>query len=137
MEGTNNLNLIKIESLNCRSLRDLKKRLDFFDDFKKRGIHIINLQETHLIANDLIMLKKNWNCKFVIAGERKQSLGVMIILNNNFEYKIHNVNKDKKGRYIICDLEVIGVARFLMINIYGPNKDNPIYFDKLFEIIDN
>ena len=51
-------NLIKIESLNCRGLRDIKKRLDFFDDLKKRGIHIINLQETHLIASDLIMLKK-------------------------------------------------------------------------------
>ena len=71
MKGTNNMHLIKIESLNCRGLRDLKKRLYFFDDFKKRGIHIINLQETHLIANDLIMLKKNWNCKFIIAGENK------------------------------------------------------------------
>ena len=48
----------KIESLNCRGLRDLKKRLDFFDDFKKRGINIINLRETHLISKDLVMLKK-------------------------------------------------------------------------------
>ena len=58
MQGTKKFNLIKIESLNYRGLRDLKKRLDFFDDFKKRGINIINLQETHLIAKDLIMLKK-------------------------------------------------------------------------------
>ena len=68
MKGTNKLNLIKIESLNCRGLRDIKKRLDFFDDFKTRGINIINLQETHMTAKDLILLKKNWNCKFLIAG---------------------------------------------------------------------
>ena len=61
----------------------------------------------------------------------------MIILNNNFEYKIHNVIKDNEGRFIICDLEVIGVARFLMIIIYGPNKDNPTFFDKLFKLINN
>ena len=37
MNGTTNMNLIKIESLNCRGLRDIKKRLDFFDDLKKGG----------------------------------------------------------------------------------------------------
>ena len=58
MEGTNNLNLIKIESLNCRGYRDLKKRLDLFEDLKKRGINIINLQETHMISKDLTMFKK-------------------------------------------------------------------------------
>ena len=129
------LNLIKIESLNCRGLRDIKKRLDFFDDFKKREINIINLQETHIISKDLNMLKKNWNCKFLIAGQNKQSLGVMMILNNNFEYKINKVIKDNEGRYIICDIEIKGVARFLMVNIYGPNKDNPIFYKKIFNII--
>ena len=135
MKETNKLNQIKIESLNCRGLRDIKKRLDFFDDFKKREINIINLQETHMTSKDLITLKKNWNCKFLIAGESNKALGVMIILNNNFEYKIHNVYKDNEGRYIICDLEIKGVARFLMVNIYGPNKDNPQFFNKLFNIL--
>ena len=135
MKETNKLNQIKIESLNCRGLRDIKKRLDFLDDFKKREINIINLQETHMTSKDLITLKKNWNCKFLIAGESNKALGVMIILNNNFEYKIHNVYKDNEGRYIICDLEIKGVARLLMVNIYGPNKDNPQFFDKLFNIL--
>ena len=58
-----------------------------------------------------------------------------MILNNNFEYKIHKVNKDINGRYIIYDLEIIGVARFLMVNIYGPNKDNPEFFNSLFDIL--
>ena len=135
MKGTTNINQIKIESLNCRGLRDIRKRIDFFDDFKKRGIHIINLQETHLISSDLIMLKKNWNCKFLIAGESRQAQGVMIILNNNFEYKIHNVTKDNEGRFIICDLEIVGLARSLMINVYGPNKDSPMFYENIFAII--
>ena len=59
----------------------------------------------------------------------------MIIINNNYEYKIHNVIKDNEGRFIICDLEVIGVARFLMINIYGPNKDSPLFYENLFTLI--
>ena len=63
--------LLKMESLNCRGLRNLKKRNDILDDFKKRNVYIIHLQETHLISSDLLMLKKTWNCKFLIAGEKK------------------------------------------------------------------
>ena len=65
------MSLLKIESLDCRGLRDLKKRSDILDDFKKRNVNIIHLQETHLIASDLPSLKKIWNCKFLIAGEKK------------------------------------------------------------------
>ena len=61
----------------------------------------------------------------------------MIILNNNFEYKINKVIKDKGGRYIICDIEIKGVARFLMVNIYGPNKDTPLFFNDLFSMLSN
>ena len=64
------MNSLVIESLNCRGLRDLKKRMDILDDFKSRKINIIHLQETHLIPADLPFLKKMWNCKFLIAGEK-------------------------------------------------------------------
>ena len=116
---------LKIESLNCRGLRNLKKRNDILDDFKKRNVNIIHLQETHLVPSDLSSLKKTWNCKFLIAGEKKNSLGVVTIINNNFEYKIHSVLKDKGGRYILCDIELPGIVRFLMLNIYGHNQDKP------------
>ena len=62
---------LRIESLNCRGLRNLQKRNDILDDFKKRNINIIHLQETHLISSDLSFLKKTWNCKYLIAGEKK------------------------------------------------------------------
>ena len=127
------MGLLKIESLNCRGLRDLKKRSDILDDFKKRNVNIIHLQETHLIASDLPSLKETWNVKFLIAGEKKQSMGVVTIINSNIEYKLHMVDKDKGGRYIIIDIELPGIARFLMLNIYGQNQDKP---DLLREIVD-
>ena len=122
------MNFLTIESLNCRGLRDLKKRIDILDDFRKRNINIIHLQETHLVSSDLPWLKRFWNCKYFISGEKRQSLGVMTIINNNFEYKIHNVTKDVNGRFILCDIELPGVARFLNLNIYGHNQDNPLFF---------
>ena len=126
------MSYLTIESLNCRGLRDLKKRIDILDGFRKRNVNIIHLQETHLIASDLIELKKFWNCKYIISGKKRQSLGVMTIINNNFEYKINSVSKDSEGRYILCDIELPNIARFLMINIYGHNQDNPIFFHTIF-----
>ena len=130
------MSYLTVESLNCRGLRDLKKRIDIFDDFKKRNVNIVHLQETHLIAADLPSLKKLWNCKFLISGDKKQSLGVVTIINNNFEYKLHMVNKDRDGRFILCDLELPGIARFLMLNIYGHNQDKPELLSNILNMLE-
>ena len=123
---------LTIESLNCRGLRDQKKRNDILDDFRTRKINIIHLQETHLTPSDLPALKKYWNCKYLIAGEKRQSLGVITIINDNFEYKIHMVYKDPGGRFILCDLELPAIARFIMLNIYGHNQDRPVFLKDIF-----
>ena len=127
---------LTIESLNCRGLRDLKKRMDILDDFKSRKINIIHLQETHLTHADLPFLKKIWNCIFIIAGEKRQSLGMITIINSNFEYKLHKVEKDKGGRYILCDIELPGIARFLMLNIYGHDYDKPEFLVKVLNLLE-
>ena len=90
-----------------------------------------------MIPADLPFLKKLWNCKFLISGQTKNSLGVTTIINNNFEHKIHNVQKDKEGRYILCDIELPGVARFLMLNIYGLNKDYPEFLSQTLKLLEN
>ena len=107
------------------------------DDFKKRNVNIIHLQETHLIASDLSTLKKFWNCKFLIAGENKNSLGVITVINNNFEYKLHSVQKDSGGRFILCDIELPGIVRFLMLNIYGHNQDKPALLRNILEKLED
>ena len=48
------------------------------------------------------------------------------MLNNNFEYKVHNKTINDEGRYIFLDIELPDVARFLIINLYAPNKDTPM-----------
>ena len=127
---------LTIESLNCRGLRDQKKKMDILDDFRSRNINIVHLQETHLTHADLPFLKKIWNCKFIIAGVQRQALGVITIINNNFEYKLHNVIKDKGGRYILCDIELPGIARFLMLNIYGQNYDKPEFLITVLNLLE-
>ena len=104
---------LRIESLNCRGIRDGIKRLDILDCARNRKTNIICLQETHITGRDINLIKKEWNVKYLISGNQSNAKVVMIILDNNFEYKIHNVNTDPDGRYIFCEIEIPEVASFL------------------------
>lgn len=54
----------------------------------------------------------------------------MILLNNNFEYKVEKVISDINGNYIILDINIEG-KKFTLINLYGPNNDKPNFYKEL------
>ena len=43
---------------------------------------------------------------------------------------------DVNGRFIILDIELPDVARFLLINLYAPNCNNPEFFKNLAELVE-
>ena len=125
---------ISINSINCRGLRGYLKRCDILLKAKEEEINILCLQETHLTLEDLNSLRKTWNVTYLISGRERNAGGVLILLNNNFEYNVHNEIVDVNGRFIILDIELPEVARFLLINLYAPNCDNPEFFKNLAEL---
>ena len=56
-----------------------------------------------------------------------------ILFSKSLDFKIHNYISDPKGNYIICDLSVED-NRFTLINLYGPNKDTPVFFETILNI---
>ena len=132
-----NMETIQIESINCRGLRDRNKRLDILEKAKEEKVNILCLQETHLIDTDINQLKQDWNIDYFISGTETNSGGVLIAIDKNFEYTIHDKINSDDGRYIILDIEIIDIARVLIINLYAPNEDSPLFFEKLFQIIEN
>ena len=61
---------------------------------------------------------------------RNTSCGVMILINNNFEYKVRRVETDLNGTFIILDIKMQD-KRFTLVNLYGPNKDKPQFFNNI------
>lgn len=59
----------------------------------------------------------------------KQIIGVAILLNNNFESKVHNVHKDC-GHYIILDITIENINLLLVI-VYGSNLDTPHFYSEI------
>ena len=54
----------------------------------------------------------------------------MILMNNNFDYKVERVKTDKNGNYIVLDVNIQG-KRITLVNLYGPNQDNPNFYTNI------
>ena len=125
--------MIQIESVNVRGLRDRKERMDILSRAIEDKINILCLQETHLIEEGRQILKQEWNADYFISGKDRKSGGVMVIIDNNFEYIVHKTTYSNEGRFIILDIELPDIARFNLVNIYAPNEDSPLFFENLFQ----
>lgn len=131
---------LKILSFNVNGLGNYHKRKDVFDYLRKQKAHIIFLQETHLQSEYENMIRSMWGFECIVNGKDSNSKGVAILINNTFEYKLHNVVKDANGTYIIIDIGLLD-KRMTLVNVYGPSgTDSPLFFETLsneVESIDN
>lgn len=59
-----------------------------------------------------------------------------ILFNNNFEYEIIQVTTDEIGNYLAIDLRIEKYNIFL-INIYGPNRDSPAFYENIQSKVEN
>lgn len=53
------------------------------------------------------------------------------LIHDSVPLQIHNVIKDKAGRYLIIQGRILR-EQFILINIYAPNTDQPTFFHNLF-----
>ena len=127
---------IKILSMNCRGLRDNNKRKDVFKYLRQKNCSICCLQDTHLMDDDYSYIRSQWGFEVHLSSGSRDSRGVAILFRSNFEYKILNERKDKAGNMLILDIQT-GNNTFTLVNIYGPNNDNPQFYTELNQIISN
>ena len=125
---------IRIISANVNSLGDINKRgqmLAFWDSLKG---DIICLSDTRFDSNSEMLFcnMTNYNCFF--SSHNSQSRGVAILASKQRDFSFHDVIRDPEGNYIIIKIEC-DQKTFVIANIYGPNQDNPLFFETLFEHI--
>ena len=123
---------VKIVSLNVRGIQDEKKRKELFNFLRNQKANIILLQETHLKPSDVLMCDRQWGNKGVYNHGSTNSRGVAIFTNPRISMNIQLVYKDSEGRVIIVEVTIEGKT-FIIINVYGPNKDETEFYKKLGE----
>ena len=127
---------LKICSLNVRGLTEGKKRRDVFSYLRKKKYDIYFLQECHSIKEKENAWEVEWGYKAFFSSYKSNSRGVGILFNNSFEYEIHEKEVDLEGRYVIIDLTIHN-NRLLLVNLYGPNEDDPTFFDIIRQKIEH
>lgn len=123
--------------MNTRGLADPAKRRDLFKRVREQKVQICCLQDTHIDAKFIKRVKAEWGLNAIICPYTSNARGVAILFNTGFEYKINNVDLDQGGNYIIIDISITDFAQFTLVNLYGPNEDNPDFYKKIFKKIED
>ena len=129
-------NSITILSVNCQGLHDYQKRRDVFHFLRNKQHCIYFLQDIHFQEKREKQVLAEWGYQAYFSSYTSNARGVGILFNNNFEFKIKQVIKDISGNYIMLLIESFE-KDFLLVNVYGPNRDNPDFYINLKEQIQN
>ena len=127
---------IRICSLNCQGLGDHTKRRDVLNYLSGMGVSIICLQDTHFSKNNERLIMNEWGYTAVLNSFSSNSRGVGIFFKNNFEFEIHRTFNDASGNIVLIDIEIFN-RRITLVNIYGPNKDNPEFYCNVEKLVTN
>ena len=129
-------NSIKVLSVNCQGLQGMQKRHDVLTYLENLGAGIFCLQDTHWLDSDMPLIKQIWKGDCLLNGKKTNSRGVAILFTGNFEYKIVSTFADDNGNLIEANIS-LSDCTLKLINVYAPNKDTPIFFDKISDLIAN
>ena len=124
---------LKIASLNCRGLADRVKRFDVFHYLKEIKCDIYCLQDIHWDENLVKKVEREWNGKCFISSGSSNSRGVSILFNRDCRYNVKKVELDHQGNLIGINFEIDKLDIFL-VSLYGPNEDNPKFYQFLLEL---
>ena len=125
---------IKICSLNCQGLGDVRKRRDVISHLRSQNFSILCLQDTHFTKNIEKLIQTEWGYKVFFSSFTSQSRGVAVFIKNNFEFVLHNTHHDPGGNFLLLDAEIEN-NRITLVNLYGPNKDDPSFYENLQKLI--
>ena len=129
-------NTVKIVSVNCQGLSDPRKRRDVFHYLRQKSYSIYLLQDTHFDPKMENCIRAEWGYKSYFASYNSNSRGVAILFNNNLDFFVKKVYKDMLGNYIFVTVTIMD-REFLIVSLYGPNRDDPEFYAELEERIND
>ena len=127
---------IKIASVNVRGLGGQHKRRDVLHYMRNLNFDIIFMQDTHLTPEKIPYFDSLWKGSAYHCCYTHNSRGTTILINRNVGHEVLFEVRCNEGNYMIIGCR-IGTDTYVMGSIYGPNRDNPDFYQKLDECLDN
>ena len=113
---------LKLVSLNVRGLSNFRKRRAIFTWCRKQKADLIFLQETHSTKENEYKWKKEWGSKIIFSHGSSNARGVAVLIKRGLDIVVEQELLNSNGRLIVLK-SLIKDKRYLLANIYGPNKN--------------
>lgn len=105
-----------------------------FNYLRGMNYNIYCLQDTHFTPEKENDIRNMWDFNCFFSSFSSNSRGIAILFSNNFDVKVHKEKGDVDGNYLMLDFTT-EEKRLLLCCLYGPNNDNPAFYEKLQENI--
>lgn len=125
---------VKITSWNVRGLGKPAKIKRVMTRIKLLKSTIIFLQESHMLAKDIIKIRRRWTGQVFSSSFSSSARGVITLIHKSIPFQLSKVVTDPAGRYLIIQGSLLNEC-VCMVNLYGPNNDSPTFFENLFLIL--
>ncbi len=112
-----NVNL-KFTSWSVRGMVKLAKMKQVISRLKQFKSSDVYLQETNLLSDEVIKVKRRWSGQVISASYLSQTRGVMILIHISVSFEVNNTIRDIGGRYLIVQGTLIN-EKLNMVNIYA------------------
>lgn len=109
----------------------MSKLKQVFNWIEQLQAKIIFLQEGHVVASDIIKVRKRWPGQVFFPSYSSQAGEVLTLIHKSIPLQIYNVIKDSGGRFLLAQGILLN-EKLNLINVYGPNNDDPKFFNNLF-----
>ena len=80
-----------------------EKRKAVFSWLVNSDADIIFLQETYSTRDIENIWRKQWKGKMFFSHRSSHSRGVLVLVKDNLDFKIHSTEEDSQGRYIFLE----------------------------------
>lgn len=125
---------LKILSVNCRGLHGDDKRINFFKCLKEMNYDIYCLQDTHFTTTLVDNIKKSWKGTWFFSCNSSTKRGVAIIFGKALKiFDVETKTDLENGNYVMVKFNTKIRKSILLCSVYGPNEDNPSFYNKLQE----
>ena len=131
---SNSAQNVSLVSMNCRGLADHAKRRDVLHYLRAKRYSIYCLQDVHCTDEMEGRIRAEWGSDCYFSSFKSNSRGVAILFNNTFEYKVLACKADPNGNFLALSLDIHD-SIITLINLYGPNKDDPNFYETVNDTI--
>lgn len=121
---------LTVISWNVRGLNSMIKGTLVFKFLKQYSPDICILQETHLVGDRVLSLRKPWVGHYYHATHSTHARGVSILICKSLLFTLRDLHLDPKGKYVVLPVSVDGMP-LILVGLYNPP---PAFFGLLTKI---